>query len=426
VSLAVVLVFASPDVMSHDTAPAPAGRKQFGHGSLKIAHGSRTGGAPLKAIDERASALPGHFTPPPYPDAVAKSDFARIIDQLIEKSSKVRRLQEREETAPESSWFGDTKSSIRKELSAAFESVEEILFVGMPYDYVGQFEKQSENLQQSKKEIENLHLELPTDTQIPGPHMGGKRVRVDDSKTRMVKIKIDTYEKNISAIIQSIKLGFDAMGVDFSEFQISILLKRIDSRDILTSLKIFNVTDIVMIILISDMRYNIDNIDVIEIYYDVYLLLWETINYNQNKDIFRIRQGYMPRVQKVIARADEEISTINQLLEKDSGEVQKSELEEALRANLLNRQVAISYAKLLKVQAARIASANMRVVENLPAVYSVLTSVDNGADLISYVDQSRQYLDLLAGVQAPVIEPFESDREADVFADLTIRLRDMN
>jgi hypothetical protein len=296
----------------------------------------------------------------------------------------------------------------------------------MPYDYVGQFEKQSENLQQSKKEIENLHLELPTDTQIPGPHMGGKRVRVDDSKTRMEKIKIDTYEKNISAIIQSIKLGFDAMGVDFSEFQISILLKRIDSRDILTSLKIFNVTDIVMIILISDMRYNIDNIDVIEIYYDVYLLLWETINYNQNKDIFRIRQVYMPRVQKVIARADEEISTINQLLEKDSGEVQKSELEEALRANLLNRQVAISYAKLLKVQAARIASANMRVVENLPAVYSVLTSVDNGADLISYVDQSRQYLDLLAGVQAPVIEPFESDREADVFADLTIRLRDMN
>lgn len=388
-SLVAALAFASLDAMSHGAAPTPAAQERSGHGSVIIAHGSRTGGAPLKAIDERASALPGRFAPPPDLAAVAKSDFARIIDQLIAKSSEIRRLKKRKESAPNSSWLGDTKSSIQKELNAAFESVQGILFEKILYDYVGQFEKQKEN---------------------PG-HL---------------KNEIDTYEQNISTIVQSIKSRFITMGIDLSDSQITILLKRIDSRNILMSTDLFNVNDQLMRLLIDSMRMNINGFDINSIYYGIHLILLETIIHNEQNDISRIRQAYMPRIQKAIAHAVEEIGIINQLLDKAPGEPQKHELNESLRANLLTRKVAISYANLLKDRATRIASARIRAVETLQVANSILASTNTSADLILHIDQSRQKLSLLAIVQAPVIEPFESEQEADVFANLTARLREMN
>ena len=388
--LVAVLAFASPDVMSHGTAPAPAAQERSGQGALRIAHGSRAGGAPLRAIDENASALPRHFTPPPpHPAAMAKSDFAGIVEQLIEKSSEVRRLQEREKTAPYSSWFGDTKSSIREKLSATFVSVQEILFAGTLYDYVGQFEKQRENLHQSKAEI-------------------------------------DAYEQNISAITRSIQSRFDSIGIGLSDSQILIFLNRIDSRDILTFVELLNINKNTINLLNENMKNDINNSDVIRNNYDIYLLMLETIIYNQQIAISRIREAYMPRVQKVIAQAVEEIGITNRLLDKNPVEPQKSELEDALRASLLTRTMAISYANLLKDQAARIASAKMRAEENFRVAYAVLTNAGTSADLIFDVDQSRQDLDLLAGLQSPVIEPFGSDQEAQAFADLTVRLRGMN
>ena len=68
----------------------------------------------------------------------------------------------------------------------------------------------------------------------------------------------------------------------------------------------------------------------------------------------------------------------------------------------------------------------MRAEENFRVAYAVLTNAGTSADLIFDVDQSRQDLDLLAGLQSPVIEPFGSDQEAQAFADLTVRLRGMN
>ena len=118
--------------------------------------------------------------------------------------------------------------------------------------------------------------------------------------------------------------------------------------------------------------------------------------------------------------------TADRHLDKNPGEPQKSTLKAALRANLLTRRVAISYANLLKNQASGIASAKMRVAETLRVANSVLTNVNGSADLIRHIDQSKQDIALLAGVQAPVIEPFGSDREAQAFADLTVRLRGMN
>lgn len=390
VSLVAVMAFVGPQVMSHGDAPAPAAQDRPGPGTFIIAHGSRTGGAPLRAIDDHASALPGHFTPPPpHPAAVAESEFAGIVEQLIEKSSEVRQLQEREKTAPHSSWFGDTKSSIREELNATYESVQEILLAGTTYDYVGQLEKQREALRQSTKET-------------------------------------GTYEHNISIIVRSIKSKFEESGIELSDSQISVLLKRIDSRNILVSNELFNIIKIFMSLLVDDMRIDINNSNAIRVNYEVQLLLLGAINYNQQTDISRIRDAYMPRVQMAITQAVEETGAINQLLDKAPAEPQKSELEDALRASLLTRKVAISYANLLKNRAARIASANMRVAETLRVASSALTSANTSADLIRYVDRSRQDIDPLAGLQAPVIEPFKTDREADLFAELTVRLREMN
>jgi hypothetical protein len=105
---------------------------------------------------------------------------------------------------------------------------------------------------------------------------------------------------------------------------------------------------------------------------------------------------------------------------------QKGELEDALRANSRTRKMAISYAALLKDQAARIASANRGVGETLSGALAVSASLDTGADLVRQIDRSRRKLELFAGMQAPVIEPFESDQEAHIFTDLTVRMRGMD
>jgi hypothetical protein len=381
---------------------------------LKIAHGSRTGGTPLKAIDERASALPEHFTPPPHPVALARVEYARLIDRLTEKSSEIRKLQGREKKAPHSSWFGDTKSSVRNELSASFDSVQEVLLSDMLYDYAGQFEKQSEN----------LRMALTAEPGISGSHSGGGQA--DDGKARIVKIKIETYEQNISIIIQSIQSKFGAMGIELPESQILILLERIDFRDILRNVELYNIINSVMINMASSMTNNVNHNETERAYRDVHLLLWETINDNQMKYISRIRQVYMPRVQKAIAQADAETDATNRLLLADPAVPQKGELEDALRANSRTRKMAISYAALLKDQAARIASANRGVGETLSGALAVSASLDTGADLVRQIDRSRRKLELFAGMQAPVIEPFESDQEAHIFTDLTVRMRGMD
>ena len=89
------------------------------------------------------------------------------------------------------------------------------------------------------------------------------------------------------------------------------------------------------------MKNDINNSDVIRNNYDIYLLMLETIIYNQQNAISRIREAYMPRVQKVIAQAVEEIGITNRLLDKNPVEPQKSELEDALRASLLTRTMSI-------------------------------------------------------------------------------------
>jgi len=66
------------------------------------------------------------------------------------------------------------------------------------------------------------------------------------------------------------------------------------------------------------------------------------------------------------------------------------------------------------------------VAETLWVASLVLTSANTSVDIIRYVDRSRQDINLLAGLQTLVIVPFNSDREADLFADLTVRLRKIN
>ena len=371
----------------------------------------------INSVSEFGVSIKNMFISPPDPIMDLKKQNLDLIRSVEKYVLDIIDLREKEIISPDSSWFGDTKESVREDLDEILEKLHNVL-LGGEYDYFEQISNQDKLIKELKEDIAELQEKELTALEEGNLFRDGK----DDIQEK-IKSKLDditSYENNINEIYKAVQKRYKSLGIEISKETIETLMRRIDGNDVMQSVELVNTVKKLIPVLKELMETSKENS---KKYYGVSVILRELIVYSQKQYMQKNREVYLPKFNDLFERTNEILEEAKRNLVGDSDpnrmKMYKINIEQnRLTIDIINLQRKILNNQYNKVETAKKNSMkDLRLARN---IYKTATASMNAMDLIQNTDKE---FDAIMAIQVPDIVPFENEAMKEKFYIMTKEVR---
>ena len=371
----------------------------------------------INSVSEFGVSIKNMFISPPDPIMDLKKQNLDLIRSVEKYVLDIIDLREKEIISPDSSWFGDTKESVREDLDEILEKLHNVL-LGGEYDYFEQISNQDKLIKELKEDIAELQEKELTALEEGNLFRDGK----DDIQEK-IKSKLDditSYENNINEIYKAVQKRYKSLGIEISKETIETLMRRIDGNDVMQSVELVNTVKKLIPVLKELMETSKENS---KKYYGVSVILRELIVYSQKQYMQKNREVYLPEFNDMFERTNEILEEAKRNLVGDSDpnrmKMYKINIEQnRLTIDIINLQRKILNNQYNKVETAKKNSMkDLRLARN---IYKTATASMNAMDLIQNTDKE---FDAIMAIQVPDIVPFENEAMKEKFYIMTKEVR---
>ena len=371
----------------------------------------------INSVSEFGVSIKNMFISPPDPLMDLKKQSLDVIRSVEKYVLDVIDLREKEITSPDSSWFRDTKGSVREDLEEILEELHNIL-LGDKYDYFEQISNQDKLIKELKEDIAELQEKELTALEEGNLFRDGK----DDIQEK-IKSKLDditSYENNINEIYKAVQKRYKSLGIEISKETIETLMRRVDGNDVMQSVELVNTVKKLIPVLKELMETSKENS---KKYYGVSVILRELIVYSQKQYMQKNREVYLPKFNDMFESTNEILEEAKRNLVGDSDpnrmKMYKINIEQnRLTIDIINLQRKILNNQYNKVETAKKNSMkDLRLAHN---IYETATASMNAMDLIQNTDKE---FDAIMAIQVPDIAPFENEAMKEKFYIMTKEVR---
>lgn len=325
--------------------------------------------------------------------------------------------------APESSFFGTDKKSLRADFNEILDELIDLLD-----DPAIKEDRDKLNTLHSRIEETKTKISKYREKQVVAPreHLVKTTRSGFDEKIQDAEQEILQYENNIEELHLQLLERFHEIGLDLNLKQMNVFLARVDSENIIQMSAVFDVLKSVTAQLMELTRSSGEELNTAKRYYGMHTILIEIIIYMQDKYIQQMDQEYLPKLEEITVQAKElEDSTRQNIArEKDSSRIKV--YRKSLEAQSLTIRVAQLHRENLERYREKVVEAQEKAMDDLRLAQNTYDTAEVCADLINLLNSSQDSFETIMKLQVPEILPFENLEMERKFEELSREMRKEN
>ena len=346
-------------------------------------------------------------------------DVIRTVEEYV---SDIFDLKEKEKNAPYSSWFGDTKDTVRRDLNEILEELHNLL-LGNEYDYFEQISDQDDRIKELKEEIAELQEEDMTALEEGSLFRDGK-----EDIQQKINSKLDdiiSHESNISEIYKDIQERYKLLGIELSISTIETLMERIDGNDVLQNVELVNTVKKLIPVLQELMATGNENT---KKYYGVSVILREVIVYSQMQYMQKNRTVYLPEFNDIFDSTNEILNLskiqLKNLYDEDESDSYRINIyKNNIEQNMLTIKVINLQRRTLIEHYDKVEAVYKISLKDLDLAYNTYETAKASMEVLDLVQNTDKEFNSIMSMQAPDLVPFENEEMKKQFYDMTKKVR---
>ena len=352
------------------------------------------------------------------PEAVM-SDWENLTGTLDESTV----LREKQKRLPESSWLGADQQKTGAKIAKLLRRAQGILLSSETLKLADRSEEIKERLPRLYQRIEeykNKRIGAPQKSYNPFV----KTVKDCEETIAAAEKDVERLRDELAQIREAIAAELRGWGLKLTDAQADVLFSSVVGDSLLRNAVIFENVKGVTAQLTQLMAQNKDDTSIARKYYGMYVTLIDVLLDTQHGFVNKIDGEWRPQVRKISEGAAASLKEARAALNRsDFSAAQKAIFRSNAASNEMTVKAAEQYLKLLDNQKASVQNCIRSIERDREVAANTYATVQHISDMNAVVQSSMQLFDMLAAMQLPEIQAFDSSGVRREFDEITRRLQ---
>ncbi|BDF78714.1 hypothetical protein HMPREF7215_0475 [Pyramidobacter piscolens W5455] len=352
------------------------------------------------------------------PEAVM-SDWENLTGTLDEATV----LREKQKRLPESSWLGADQQKTGAKIAKLLRRAQGILLSSETLKLADRSEEIKERLPRLYQRIEeykNKRIGAPQKSYNPFV----KTVKDCEETIAAAEKDVERLRDELAQIREAIAAELRGWGLKLTDAQADVLFSSVVGDSLLRNAVIFENVKGVTAQLTQLMAQNKDDTSIARKYYGMYVTLIDVLLDTQHGFVNKIDGEWRPQVRKISEGAAASLKEARAALNRsDFSAAQKAIFRSNAASNEMTVKAAEQYLKLLDNQKASVQNCIRSIERDREVAANTYATVQHISDMNAVVQSSMQLFDMLAAMQLPEIQAFDSSGVRREFDEITRRLQ---
>lgn len=352
------------------------------------------------------------------PEAVM-SDWENLTGTLDEATV----LREKQKHLPESSWLGADQQKTGAKIAKLLRQAQGILLSSETLKLADRSEEIKERLPRLYQRIEeykNKRIGAPQKSYNPFV----KTVKDCEETIAAAEKDVERLRDELAQIREAIAAELRGWGLKLTDAQADVLFSSVVGDSLLRNAVIFENVKGVTAQLTQLMAQNKDDTSIARKYYGMYVTLIDVLLDTQHGFVNKIDGEWRPQVRKISEGAAASLKEARAALNRsDFSAAQKAIFRSNAASNEMTVKAAEQYLKLLDNQKASVQNCIRSIERDREVAANTYATVQHISDMNAVVQSSMQLFDMLAAMQLPEIQAFDSSGVRREFDEITRRLQ---
>ena len=350
-----------------------------------------------------------------------------LWDKLNVDLDKIAQRIKKEETLPASAWVGEDRVSNREKINDMLKDVLEILEVSNVSERRNEYERLGNEILERNKDIILYREKMVTAPQKVSTVEKVWSNTVDDYKRKIADTEneIADYKQRQELLLAQIQQELKGRsGIDMSREQVYSLVVMVTGDSYIKLNSIFYNIKQLVAVLEELAQKNHDYISSVNKYYGMYSVLVEALKLAHTNEIDKIRNDYLPKIEKYRVKAELASEDTRKLIRKNSGNKNYlNMLEDNLKAQAEVKRAATEYGEYLQDYLINIEQSKRIIERQLDVVLDTWKTTQLASGLLAVMKSSSQGLKNLVSMKLPDIAPLDIGRLKEQFSTISMELR---
>lgn len=377
-----------------------------------------TGG---KVIESSKQAY-ASFSESSPPQGFAEERFSEIWGDALELLEKGLSVMQKTKSAPDSAFFKKDKKSLRSDFNEILDDIISLLNDPNIQNLKNEISSLRNQINETKKDITKYRekrVVAPRENMVKTTKSGY------DQKIKEAKLDILKFETQVEDIHRQLLEHFKIFGLELNLNQLTVLLARVDSNNIIQMSAVFNVLKMITERFVELTQTSGEDIETARRYYGMQVILIETVIFMQDKYIEEMDNDYLPKLEEITLETVTLQRNTQQSISKTSAKNRKKVYQKNLKAQELTLKVARLYMYQLKDHRGKVVNAKNTMTVNLELAKNTYDTVEISAELMNLMNSNKESFDVIMSLQVPEIIPFENLEMKEEFQRLSMKMHGM-
>lgn len=352
------------------------------------------------------------------PEAVM-SDWENLTGTLDEATV----LREKQKHLPESSWLGADQQKTGAKIAKLLRQAQGILLSSETLKLADRSEEIKERLPRLYQRIEeykNKRIGAPQKSYNPFV----KTVKDCEETIAAAEKDVERLRDELAQIREAIAAELRGWGLKLTDAQADVLFSSVGGDSLLRNAVIFENVKGVTAQLTQLMAQNKDDTSIARKYYGMYVTLIDVLLDTQHGFVNKIDGEWRPQVRKISEGAAASLKEARAALNRsDFSAAQKAIFRSNAASNEMTVKAAEQYLKLLDNQKTSVQNCIRSIERDREVAANTYATVQHISDMNAVVQSGMQLFDMLAAMQLPEIQAFDSSGVRREFDEITRRLQ---
>ncbi|NLL36435.1 MAG: hypothetical protein GX256_02795 [Fretibacterium sp.] len=344
-------------------------------------------------------------------------------DALSGKLLDALALRDKQETLPDSAFFGPDKASNSKKINGLLDQALDILTKGKANDFRRRaldLRTEIPALRLEADSLRNQRIGAPESSRLPWVKT---RQKIEE-RLKELDGEIADKERALAELNGSVASSLKDMGLELSEKQVDVLLSSVTGDDLMENAVVFANVRFVVEKLAELSRGDRDSLELSRRYSGMYLILNDILIYTQEQLVRKLDDQYKPRLLTIQKEAETlRREALGRASQASYTQQQRDSFARNAESNSLTMQVAGLYMDLLNSQRKSLVENLVGLKKNRDLAENTYRTVRSSGDLRTLIRSGLELFDTVHALSMPDLQPFENDAIRKEFDEINKRMK---
>lgn len=360
---------------------------------------------------------------PPVDNDPLPSGIAGKWDKLSGNLNDALTLRDKQETLPDSAWFGEDKVSNSRKINELLDRALVILSGGDAGNARAEAVRLRAHITSLRTELDSLRNQRITAPESSYIFWRQTKAKID-AKISETEAEIRRTESQMGAINSRLTDELRGIGLELTDAQTEILLNSVTGEDILQNTVVFDNVKSVVAKLEELSRNDTNTLEITRRYTGMYLVLNDLLIHTQEELVRKMENDYRPRLKEVITEAE---ALRRQALAKSNDRAYTQDQRKSFalnaRSNATTIEAAKLYGELLDSQKASVMSSIKGLRLNRDLAENTYRTVRSSSELRRLIHSGLNMFDTIGRLSMPELQIFENSSMRAEFDEINRRLK---